>query len=93
MKQLKEESEEEIEPNTYIYLLKTKYDILVEQGSKEAIRDAEMCLLNILEVLDQHKEDFEMLAPQEVLSAEMDLLLHYLQHETKTLAISTIKQD
>ena len=47
--------------------------------------DAELTLLQLLQVIDEHIEDYELFAPGEALKANTDLLLHYLNH-TNSLA-------
>jgi hypothetical protein len=69
------------EPATLTYLLKTKYEILIGLGSNSAIRDAEMTLFNIQQVIQEHIEDYSLLAPQEILSNQIDILYHFLNHE------------
>ena len=56
--------------------------------------DAEMTLLNLLQVLDENIEDYEMFAPDEILTANTDLLLHYMNHSvTVTLNKTKLKKQ
>ena len=52
--------------------------------------NAEMTLQNILQVIEENINDFEMFAPDEILSANNDLLLHYLNNVNR-LAMSQTK--
>ena len=45
--------------------------------------DAEMTLHNLSQVIEENKDDYEMFAPDEILSAENDLLLHYLNNSNR----------
>lgn len=56
-------------------------------------RDAEITLLNCQALLERHKADFEVLAPQDIVTVEIDLLLHYLNHGSRLLSMSSAKTD
>ena len=43
-----------------------------------ASRDAEITLHNIIGLIDENLEEYQVLAPHEILRAHSDLLLHYL---------------
>ena len=59
--------------------------------SKSAVKmDAEMTLHNLIEVIDSNIKDYEILDPSEILQANSDLLLHYLNHSA-TLSLSDRK--
>ena len=52
--------------------------------------DAEMTLHNLRQVIEEHIDDYEMFAPDEILQANTDLLLHHLNH-LSTLSLSQTK--
>ena len=78
------------EPNTLLFMLKQKYHIQLNIGHLAA-KDAELTLQNMLAVIEQHEQDFVVLAPHEVVAIHSDLLLHYLNHSTKTMGLSSAK--
>ena len=53
--------------------------------------DAEMTLHNLLQVIEENIQDYELFAPDEILSANTDLLLHYLNNSNR-LALNVNKQ-
>ena len=52
-----------------------------------------MTLLNIISIIDQNLEEYQVLAPFEILQAHADLLLHYLNHSSEDLAVNTKRVD
>lgn len=91
LNQLYQEYSDTGEPNTLTFLLKQKYQLQVNLDW--ASRDAELTLHNIIGLIDEHLEEYQVLAPHEVLAAHSDLLLHYLNHGSKLLSVSSSKTD
>ena len=44
------------------------------------VKEAQMTLLNMRQVINQNKEDFELLTPDVILQTETDLLLHLVNN-------------
>ena len=79
-----EPAQSENDPHTLTFLLKQKYELQILSSNTSAARmDAEMTLHNLSQVIEENKDDYEMFAPDEILSAENDLLLHYLNNSNR----------
>ena len=77
-------AQSENDPHTLTFLLKQKYELQILSSNTSAARmDAEMTLHNLNQVIEENKDDYEMFAPDEILSAENDLLLHYLNNSNR----------
>ena len=80
------------DPQSMTFLLKQKYELQMISSNSSAVRmNAEMTLQNLLQVIEENIQDYEMLAPDEILSANNDLLLHYLNNVNR-LALNQNKQ-
>jgi hypothetical protein len=66
-----------LDPQVHVYLLKLRYQVQLQVDA----RQAEMTLLNILQTIREATDDLVVtFTPDEVVGAEIDLLLHYTNH-------------
>ena len=78
------------DPQIRVYLLKLRYQVQLSLNPKQA----EMTLMNMLQTIRETTDDLVLtFTPDEVVGAEIDLLLHYTNHvDTMTSPTKLLEQ-